>query len=187
MNYFISDLHFGHENVLSFDNRPFLSVQDHDSVMIENWNNKVDIDDDVYVLGDISWYNVTKTIEILESLNGHKHLIVGNHDSHFLKNKFFRECFVEIAPYKELFLNEKESVVLSHYPIPCFKNHYYGWLHFYGHVHIGGEYNMMEHVKKEMEELYMKPCKMFNVGVMLPYMNYTPRSVYEIVGTTETE
>ena len=41
MNYFISDLHFGHENVLSFDNRPFLSVQDHDSVMIENWHNKV--------------------------------------------------------------------------------------------------------------------------------------------------
>lgn len=57
MNYFISDLHFGHKNILKFDNRPFLNIEQHDKAIIENWNNVVGEDDDVYVLGDISWYD----------------------------------------------------------------------------------------------------------------------------------
>lgn len=40
---------------------------------------------------------------------------------------------------------------------------------------------MMKRVKYEMEELYDKPCLMFNVGAMLDYMNYTPRTLEEIL------
>lgn len=54
MNYFISDLHIGHTNVLSFDNRPFKSIEEHDEALIKNWNSVVGMDDDVYLLGDIS-------------------------------------------------------------------------------------------------------------------------------------
>ena len=64
MNYFISDLHFGHKNCLAFDNRPFKDVEEQDSAIISNWNAVVDIHDDVWILGDFSWYNATKTIEI---------------------------------------------------------------------------------------------------------------------------
>ena len=32
-----------------------------------------------------------------------------------------------------------------------------------------------------MEELYDVPCKMYNVGAMLGYMNYTPKTLEEIV------
>lgn len=53
-NYFISDLHFGHKNCLSFDNRPFKSIEENDETIIKNWNNTVKIDDDIYLLGDIS-------------------------------------------------------------------------------------------------------------------------------------
>lgn len=60
MNYFISDLHFGHKNCLAFDNRPFKSIEENDETIIKNWNNTVGIDDDVYLLGDVSWYNTTK-------------------------------------------------------------------------------------------------------------------------------
>lgn len=49
MNYFIGDLHFGHVNCLSFDNRPFKTIEDHDAVLIKNWNNVVGIEDDVYL------------------------------------------------------------------------------------------------------------------------------------------
>lgn len=51
MNYFISDLHLGHKNVLKFDNRPFINIEEHDKTIIDNWNNKVNDNDDVYVLG----------------------------------------------------------------------------------------------------------------------------------------
>ena len=181
MNYFIADLHFGHENAIAFDGRPFNNITAHYKCLIKLWNNKVNIDDDIYILGDISWYNVTKTIDIINNLNGRKHLIIGNHDKRFLKNKEFRDCFVEVCDYKELYLNDKESIILSHYPIPCFKNHYYGWYHFYGHVHNSFEYNMMKHVKRQMVDLYDTPCHMYNVGCMLPYMDYIPRRIDEII------
>jgi len=181
-NYYIADTHFGHTNVLAFDNRPFKTIEEHDKNLIENWNNAVGMDDDVYILGDISWYNATKTIEILKSLNGRKHLITGNHDSKILKSREVQACFVEIVPYKELEPTEEgKGIVLCHYPIPCFKNHYYGAYHLYGHVHSGFEWNMMERVKYEMEALYETPCKMYNVGCMIDYMGYTPRTLKEII------
>lgn len=181
MNYFISDLHFGHKNILSFDNRPFVNVEKHDNYIIEQWNKTVGLDDDVYILGDISWYGSAKTVEIFKQLNGYKHLIKGNHDSKILKNRELQSLFVEICDYKELSLEDGRGVVLCHYPIPCFKNHYYNWIHLYGHVHNSFEENMMQHVKRQMEELYDFPTLMFNVGVMLPYINYTPRTLKEIM------
>ena len=65
--YFIADLHFGHKNILGFDKRPWINIEDHDVALIKNWNEAVGYEDDVYILGDISWYNATKTIEILNS------------------------------------------------------------------------------------------------------------------------
>ena len=135
--FFISDLHFGHKNCLAFDNRPFKDIEEHDSMLIRMWNNVVGIDDDVWILGDISWHNATKTIEIFKQLNGIKHLCRGNHDSKLLRNKQVQELFVEICDYKEIQLDNKYGIVLSHYPIPCYNHHYYGWYHLYGHVHDG--------------------------------------------------
>lgn len=181
MNYFISDLHFGHKNCLAFDNRPFTDIEQHDKKLIENWNNTVGIDDDVYILGDISWYSSVKTIEIFKSLNGNKHLIKGNHDGKLLKNRELQKLFVEICDYKELDLGNGKILVLSHYLIPCFKNHYYGAYHLYGHVHTSFEENMMQNIRRQMEELYDTPCNMYNVGCMMPYMYYTPRTLEEII------
>lgn len=187
MNYFIGDLHFGHVNCLSFDNRPFKTIEDHDAVLIKNWNNVVGMEDDVYILGDISWYNTTKTLEILKQLNGHIHLIRGNHDHKHLKNRELQSMFVEITDYKELHIpgtdDKKNSngVVLCHYPIPCFNHHYYGWYHLYAHVHNSFEWNMMERIKYEMKELYDRPCNMYNAGAMMPYIHYTPRTLEEII------
>jgi calcineurin-like phosphoesterase family protein len=182
MNYFISDLHFGHVNCLAFDNRPFSSIFDHDAHIIKEWNETVGIDDDVYILGDISWYNSANTIEIFKQLNGRLHLIKGNHDTTILKNLDLRSLFVEIVDYKELFIDKDTSIVLCHYPIPCFKNHFYGWYHFYGHVHSSFEWNMMENIKYNMTALYDKPCNMFNVGAMMRHINYRPRTFEQIIG-----
>ncbi len=177
--FFISDLHFGHKNVLGYDNRPWLNIEDHDNALIENWNDQVGYKDEVYILGDVSWHNVTKTIQIMESLNGNKHLIIGNHDSRYVKNPDFRKCFNEVVDYKELG-SKDDLIVLCHYPITCFKNHYYGAFHLYGHVHNTYEWNMMKYFKKMSEDLYDKPCNMYNVGVMIPYMDWSPQTLETI-------
>ena len=180
MNFFISDLHFGHVNALAFDNRPFATIEKHDEYIINRWNNTIGIDDDVYLLGDISWYGSVKTLEIFNQLNGNIHLIKGNHDMKLLKNSELRARFMEIVDYKELEVEKGKKIVLSHYPIPCYNKHHYGWIHLYGHVHNGVEWNLMESVKRQMTELYQIPCEMYNVGAMLPYINYRPRTLEEI-------
>ena len=182
---FISDLHFGHSNVLSFDARPFKTIGEHDSELIRRWNEETDIDDDIWILGDISWYGATKTIDLFSQLNGTKHLIIGNHDKKLLRNPNVRAMFADIYDYKEITValdnGQMANVVLSHYPIPCFNRHYYGDYHLYGHVHTGFEYNMMQRVKTQMQDLYDKPCNMYNVGCMLPEMDYTPRTLSWII------
>lgn len=87
---------------------------------------------------------------------------------------------MEVIPYKEIKENGKK-IVLCHYPIPCFNGHFRGDYHLYGHVHVSFEANMMEHIKYEMEELYLKPCNMYNVGCMMPWMNYAPQTLDEII------
>ena len=51
MNYYTADLHFGHSNVINFDHRPFIDVDEMDSTLIALWNNRVRNDDDVWILG----------------------------------------------------------------------------------------------------------------------------------------
>lgn len=79
MKYYISDLHFGHKNVLSFDDRPFDNVEYMNKVIINNWNSAVTNSDEIYILGDVFWKNDLAE-EILPKLKGRKHLILGNHD-----------------------------------------------------------------------------------------------------------
>ena len=98
--FFIADLHFGHKNCLAYDNREFPTIEEHDKTLIDRWNSVVGIDDDIWILGDISWYPSMKTIAIFKQLNGVKHLCVGNHDKKLLKNKDVQSLFVEIWTIK---------------------------------------------------------------------------------------
>ena len=157
--FFTADLHFGHKNCLAYDNREFPTIEAHDEALIEKWNSVVGIHDDVWILGDISWYPAMKTIEIFKRLNGVKHLCIGNHDKKLLRNQDVRNLFVEIVDYKEIQLDEKRGIVLCHYPSPCYNHHYYGWYHLYGHVHTSFEWNMMKQVQYEMRNLYREPSR----------------------------
>ena len=176
-NLYIADWHYNHANMLDYDNRPFKKVEEMNEALVERWNVATTPADTVYVLGDMFWGGVTKAIPVLDSLKGQKVLIVGNHDK--CKNAEFRQRFAQIANYLEI-VDGGKHVVLCHYPIPCFKNHFHGWYHLYGHVHSSFEWNMMEHTRMLLENLYLRDCNMFNVGAMMPWMDYTPRTLEEI-------
>ena len=180
MIYFTSDLHFGHKNIIRFDNRPFTSVEEMDKVLIERWNNKVTDEDTVYILGDISWYDDQKTYEIFSQLRGRKILIQGNHDKVNGKTK---ECFEEICFYKEINLpGGSVHIILCHYPIMFFNNHNYGTFMLYGHVHNSTDWDMVEKFKSELHQLGQR-CYMFNVGCMV--RNYEPVTLDEILQQEE--
>lgn len=179
--FYVADWHYGHKNCIGFDNRPFFSVEEMNQALIDRWNGAVSADDTVYILGDMFWCGDDEAASVLARLNGSKILVRGNHDR--VHSGKIQKMFDKIVSYLEI-EDSGRNIVLCHYPIPCFKNHFYGWYHLYGHVHISFEYNMMEHVKQEMISLYEKPCQMFNVGAMMPWMDYTPRTMDEILAGT---
>ena len=53
--FYVSDLHFGHFNILRYDNRPFANTHEMEDVITKHWNSRVRPDDTVYILGDVSW------------------------------------------------------------------------------------------------------------------------------------
>lgn len=178
-NFYIADLHFGHRAVLKYDNRPFSSVEEGDAALIDNWNSVVGLDDSVYILGDVGYHNVITMIDILKQLNGRKYLIKGNHDIKLCRNKDFQKQFLSIDDYLEVAEGEAQ-IVLCHYPILAYRNHYYSNnYHFYGHVHNTWEEEVMRQVADIMAENHQR-FKAYNVGCMMPYMNYTPRTFEEI-------
>lgn len=173
---YIADWHYDHANCIAFDNRPFNDVQEMNEELIKRWNEAVSENDTVYILGDMFWCNWKDALPVLDKLNGRKILIKGNHDR--CNESQFVGKFSKIVDYLEIKDNGR-NVVLCHYPIPCFKNHFYGWYHLYGHVHNSFEANMMEHCKKQMIDLYGKMCNMYNVGAM--HIGYAPKTLDEII------
>ena len=174
MNYYISDTHFGHENIIKHDAnngcKQFSSIEEHDNLIIENWNRVVTSQDNIYILGDFSWYNGGKNKEIAKKLNGHKHLIRGNHDGNI------NGCFETVSRYEELKINDRK-VILSHYPMLFYNGQYRDAIMLYGHVHNNKD---EEFVRKFMKELNDNdiPCKMFNVGAMMT--NFEPVTLEEL-------
>lgn len=177
MNYYISDTHFGHKNIIRYDNRPFDSVEEMDEAMIQLWNETVNDTDAVYILGDFSWYKEDKTASILEKLKGHKILIKGNHDR--VSSKVAR-YFDRVCDYAEVKDNGRK-VIMSHYPMPFWNGQHRDTVHLYGHVHNSSQYNYCLSIEKELRQLQDIPMRMFNVGCMMKYMNYMPRTLDEIL------
>lgn len=113
MNYYFSDMHFGHNNIIRFDGRPFTDTEQMREAIINNWNERVKDEDTVYVLGDAFFKGEAASIEIMERLNGHKRLIRGNHDRVRGKLSLHWDA---INDYDEIKDGEYQ-VVLSHYPM----------------------------------------------------------------------
>ena len=182
---YIADWHYGHRNIILYDRRPFADTDEMNRVLVENWNRVVQPDDLVYVLGDMFWCVPGKACQVLDQLAGKKVLIRGNHDD--TEHTRFRNCFDGIYDYLEI-EDEGRPVVLCHYPIPFYKNQPGGWYHLYGHVHVTPDADMILDLKRRWEEQYHRPFRMYNVGAMMPCMDYTPRTLDEILAAfPETE
>jgi len=78
--WFISDCHFGHENVIKYCSRPFASIDEMDAAIIDNINKLVKKDDILYDLGDFC-FGKHRTKMYADQIRCRNHvLILGNHD-----------------------------------------------------------------------------------------------------------
>jgi len=76
-----SDLHLGHDKDFIWGPRGFDSVEEHDRKIIENWNELISWDDEVWVLGDLILGDNEAGCRKLNQLAGNIRIIYGNHDS----------------------------------------------------------------------------------------------------------
>ena len=135
MNYYISDLHFGHANVIRHDNRPFADVKEMDRIMMERWNEAVGEDDDVYVVGDFCYRSGHAPEWYLAQLKGRKHLVVGNHDWRTLENEKAMSMFASVCDMEQI-EDGGRRIVLCHYPLAEWNGFFRGVWHIYGHIHV---------------------------------------------------
>ena len=185
-NFYISDLHLCHSNVIRFDNRPFADINEMHQTIIDNWNRAVKTNDTVYILGDFCFAKEYEWPYYLGPLAGRKVLVRGNHDP----NKFSaitKSYFDDICDYKEI-TDEGRLVLMCHYPMPFHKAAYKPWCWMlYGHVHVTRENDMMIRLRKEVKDAHgdFNNGNWINVGCMMPWMNYTPRTLDELIAGDE--
>ncbi len=193
MRYYIADPHFFHGALnTKMDRRGFESVEAMNEHMLRQWNRKVRKNDEVVILGDLSWGKAEETNELLDRLNGRLYLIQGNHDR-FLKNKDYNAGrFVWIKPYEEL-QDNKRKVILCHYPIMCYNGQYRvdengnpKVYMLYGHVHDTQDQRLLERFQAITRETASVspdgtarqiPCNMINCFCM--YSDYVPLTLDE--------
>ena len=99
MIYFTADLHFGHSNVISYENRPFQTVEEMDGALIQNWNRRVSPEDEIFILGDLTLKGPEKANAVLEQLQGRKYLVRGNHDGYVERAAFCQAHFQWVKDY----------------------------------------------------------------------------------------
>ena len=141
----IADTHFGHNNIIGYENRPFRDVREMDAKLIELWNSTVAAEDVVYMLGDFTLSRNKGIIASLVSkLNGRKILIMGNHDTR--KPKDYVECGFEVATRKPMMV--EPGVILMHEPFEDKFLIAQNYLYFFGHVHMN--HSLMDDYKNCM-------------------------------------
>ena len=177
--FFISDLHFGHKDVIPFDHRPFKDVHEMEAEMIRRWNNKVSQGDHVFVIGDMfGGVTTAHAAEIVRALNGRIHLVRGNHDP---KGAIFESLFEEVVPSKAVEIRvrgERQRVVMRHRMLPVYKGSDEGVVQLYGHTHNSAVSKLEDNYLRFMNWLGI-PLHAFNVGACR--MDYEPRTLEEIL------
>lgn len=152
-NFFTADCHFGHANIIRFCNRPFLKKGDLDSngnwvskeiaiercnemneTLIANWNAKVRDIDHIYHIGDFSFCDPRP---IMERLNGHKHILIGDHDKPIIKWRGILEKYYRCSDFTYMirFPHGKQEISMIHWKQEVWpRSHFNSW-HLYGHSH----------------------------------------------------
>lgn len=113
--FIVSDLHLGHDKPFIYGARGFENVEDMNEAIIRNWNEVVEEEDDVYILGDLVM-GEERNLHLLRRLNGYFHIARGNHDS---DNRWrfygWHPNTVEVA--NSLYLSyDGYKFYLTHYP-----------------------------------------------------------------------
>ena len=147
MKYFTSDLHFGSEETIKFDDRPFKNAKSFIRHTIKTWNKQAKKNDIIYVIGDlVDCHDETdnsylKYLKIVKKIKSKMILILGNNEKRIIKYHFnndfklFKEHCLSIGFFdvkeSEIINVENNQFYLVHKP----KDYNKEMLNLFGHSH----------------------------------------------------
>lgn len=168
MIWFTSDLHFGHNNIIKYCDRPVADAKEMDRLLIKNINDNVMPDDTLYMLGDFGTGGWSNMVNILKQITCKNiHYIYGNHDKN-MRHDNVTKMFLSVQDYKEINV-EGQFIILSHYAMLEWNACHRGSWMLHGHSH-----NTLEYPPN------LKNCKIHDVGVDMPDWNMRPVSFDEL-------
>lgn len=157
MDYFTSDTHFGHANIIRYCKRPFADVVEMNRELRRIWNETVGPRDRVFHLGDFALGKKTDLPDHIKKLNGYKILVKGNHD---WKAEAMKEAgFDEVHP--EYYLDSPHGKL------------------FMRHIPDGGHRAAAYHLCGHVHDRWTRKGNVINVGVDV--WGFKPRTLDEIL------
>lgn len=157
--FFISDLHFGHENLCR--GLRGMSAEESDNLIITNWNKTVTKRDVVFICGDVTMDKPAIIREKIPLLNGILYCVAGNHDTRKCC-KALTECGVSVIGNVNY-----NGFILSHIPLReeelrGVRGNIHGHIHTAGFIDGLGDYKP----KDDYGDKY--------INVNCEFHNYTP-------------
>ena len=105
--------------------------------IVKNFNELVSAEDEVYILGDLTLGNLDDSADYLRQLNGHIHIILGNHDTN-TRIEFYEYLGWDVHDALRIKWGDY-SLFLCHYPTMTFnlETEYLTQttINLYGHTH----------------------------------------------------
>ena len=177
--FFLSDLHFGHGNVIRFDHRPFSDLGEMEEELIRRWNETVPEDGIVFHLGDFCQGNSSDWNNIMYRLHGKIYLILGNHDVKNMRPGYAQR-FEQVAEQMTISVGG-QSIILNHNPFLCYGGSYRDVWQLFGHVHSGP----LSTTGLDLPRLKMLFPLQYDVGV--DNNDFRPISFYDVKAKIEAQ
>lgn len=161
--WFTSDTHYHHKNIVRGSSswefqryegsgnsqaigvRDFDTLEEHNELIINNFNSLIKPQDELWHLGDWSFggheqIKIFRDRLVCRNIN----LVFGNHDQHIEPSSSpYRSLFRSCQYYKEMSFKvdqkwgefKKVNIILLHYAMRVWNRSHHGSIHLYGHSH----------------------------------------------------
>lgn len=137
MEFFSSDTHAFHTNIIKYCERPFENSWEMTKHMADEINAVVMPNDIYYHLGDWSFGGPQQAIRFREMIDCKKVILIyGNHDSRNRRKEEFNKLFEKTADLLHVKIQRsKTELFLCHYAMLSWNKSHWGIGHLYGHSH----------------------------------------------------
>lgn len=185
---YISDHHFGHENIIDYCSRPFDSVGAMDHYMIENLLQAEKQGGAIFHLGDLAWHPKSFLSHGGPFVHPRRHtFLAGNHDRMGEKtySSYYQQAFGRVVGHSEDWttntlvvqdrLDGKDvQLLLSHAPQSDLGDCDYN---LYGHHHN----NIQTHPERYRPDLSWLMSSRRHINVCVELLDYQPRTLQQLV------